>query len=170
MTSQLKRVPHFGKFPDGRLRAGPFRSMPVTSLQALMSRFGICLGEGNQTGMISATASGLMMSSSGSGVRGYFVDAEGLEISSTDLDRFILEATEPHTAIRISGHNSPGPESTVVSEATAMHDGHEVTWSAQRVIQNDRGGMQMIGAVLPGPSVPAVYATGRHNPSGLHIV
>lgn len=141
----LQPVPGFGTFPDGRLRAGPFAMDDVSKLRILLREFGVHPGFQDDKGLVSRTPAGLVLSASGPCVRGYFMDSDGIEVSSSDLDALLLDAVTPGTPFRTSGHWCPDRERMIVSEATAIHDGHSVDWSRSRMIHYADGTVQPIG-------------------------
>ena len=146
----LHMVPGFGTFPDGRLRAGPFNRMEhVGSLYVAMEKWGIRPGAEGSQGIVSLTAGGIMLSAQGEGVSGYLVDEEGLEVSETDLDRFIMDTVQPGTACRFMGHWCPDRDRMIVSEATAIHDARYVTWMQTRDIVHADGRRQNLIRTTP---------------------
>ena len=146
----LRYVPGFGSFPDGRLRAGPFAVDGVGMLYLAMEKWRIRPGGKGTQGIVSQTPEGIMLSAQGEAVTGYLLDEEDLEVSRSDLDRFLLETVRPGAACRISGHWCPDPERMIVSEATAVHDGRVVTWMESRDIVHADGRRQNISRSRPG--------------------
>lgn len=145
----LRIVPGFGTFPDGRLRAGPFDVEHVGALYMAMEKWGIRPGADGSQGMVSLTPEGIMLSAQGEGVTGYLVDDEGLEVTDTDLDRFIIETVRPGSACHITGHYCPSRDLMIASEATAVHDGSYVTWVQTRDMLHADGRRQNINRTSP---------------------
>lgn len=149
MTVLLFPVPNFGSYPDGRLRAGPFHLQSAPELQVLLDRHGLRPGSEGDTGYVSQMANGIHLSACGAGVTGYLLDQEGLEASRSDLDLFIMRAVTAGTPCQISGHWSADPARTIVSEATAVHDGCDVIWTERRIILHSDGSQHVIKAAAP---------------------
>lgn len=145
----LQMVPGYGQFPDGRLRAGPFDVAHVGALYLAMERWGVRPGAEGSQGIVSITPEGIMLSAQGEGVSGYLVDEEGLEVTETDLDRFIMETVRPGAACRITGHWCPDRDRMIISEATAVHDRRQVTWVQSRDILYSDGRRQTINRTCP---------------------
>lgn len=148
MIVRLRPVPGFGTFPDGRLRAGPFIA-ESRGLSAEMARQRIFPGHECGTGHVSIIPDGLMLSASGTGVTGYFVDRDGIEASRSDLDRFILATVAAGTLFRVSGHYCPDRDVMISSEAVARHDGRHVTWQVMRRLRGRDGRERVIMASRP---------------------
>lgn len=159
MAMIIRPVFGFGSFPDGRLRAGPFHLQNPTDLHMALDRHDIHPGTEGDAGMVSLLAGGIMLSASGAGVRGYFLDKEGLEAPGNDLDRFILRTVRAGAACSIGGHWSPDAERAIISEALAIHDGERVTWTRSRVIHHADGRNQIIER--PAPAVVAAIPQSR---------
>ncbi|MEP3667921.1 MAG: hypothetical protein ABJN42_14450 [Roseibium sp.] len=148
MGFKLQAVSGFGTYPDGRLRAGPF-CISTEELSSLMTDLRIFPGENVPSGMISSIPSGLMMSAAGAGVTGYLVDDEGLEVSQTDLDQFVVKSTEQGALFRMSGHYCPEPKIMISSDAVAIHDGRHVSWHSIRRLRTPDGMERAISASRP---------------------
>lgn len=149
MSLVLRVTGGFGKYPDGRLRAGPFSYSEVGALHVAMKKWGIRPGGPGTTGYVSMAAGGVMLSAQGEGVSGYLVDSDDLEVTEDDLDGFILESVAPGVACRISGHWMPDPDRMIESEATAFHDGSEVTWISRREIIHADGRREVLHRSAP---------------------
>lgn len=159
MSMIIRPVFGFGSFPDGRLRAGPFHFQNPSELHVALDRHGIHPGMEGDAGMVSLLAGGIMLSAAGAGVRGYFLDGEGLEAPGNDLDRFILATVRAGAACSIAGHWSPDAGRAIISEALAIHDGRHVTWTMSRVIHHADGRYQVIAR--PAPAVIASHRSWR---------
>jgi len=142
----LRPVPGFGSYPDGRLRAGPFSASHVGELHRWMDRYGIAPGAKGDQGMVSQTPQGIMISASGPGVHGYFLDRDGLEASQDDTDRFLLAVIKAGSACTISGHWCPDETRMIVSNATALNAGGEIQWTNSRMIIHADGHVRPLTA------------------------
>lgn len=149
MSVLIRPVFGFGSYPDGRLRAGPFNLRNPTDIHLALKRHMLRPGCEGDAGMVSAMSDGVYLSSSGAGVRGYFLDDEGLEAAASDLDSFVIESVHRGRACTLSGHWSPDPDRTIISEAVAVHDGALVSWIRSRIIRFRDGSQTVIEKPRP---------------------
>lgn len=139
MSKIVIPVAGFRAYPDGRLRAGPFNLHDVGALNQLLEYYGVRPGTPGDTGFVSQTADGIMISASGSGVKGYFLNEDGTEIDRDALDAFLLGALPDGGACNIAGHWSPDPDRSIHSQATAFRFGMRIDWLTQRNIHHRDG-------------------------------
>lgn len=148
MSNIVVPIAGFGKYPDGRLRAGPFPFRDVGALDRMLARFGIYPASPGDTGFVSLTADGIMVSAAGEGVRGYFIGEDGLEADRSDLDDFLMAALPVGASVQIGGHWSPDPDRTIISNATALRLEDWIDWSERRDIHHRDG---CVTPILPPP-------------------
>ncbi|MFG6572333.1 hypothetical protein ACGYLO_12070 [Sulfitobacter sp. 1A13353] len=133
MVTILEEVSNFAQYPDGRLRVGPFLTGPE-EIARLLARYGLHLGASNERGVCSTTMLGVMISCAGEGVKGYFLDEEGLEAPSSDVEDFLIEAVGPGTNFIIEGHHCPDQQSMVRSSMNAWQSEGDLVVSTQRAL------------------------------------
>lgn len=133
MVTILEEVSNFDQYPDGRLRAGPFMKTP-DDICLLLERHGLHLGAAGERGACSTTMLGVMISSAGEGVMGYFLDEEGLEAPSSAIEAFLLEAVAPGANFIIEGHHCPHEQSMVRSSMSAWRSHGDLMLSSQRAL------------------------------------
>lgn len=139
MSRIVVPVAGFRAYPDGRLRAGPFNLHDVGALNRFLEDYGVRPGARGDTGFVSQTSDGIMISASGSGVKGYFLDETGVEIERGMLDAFLLEALPENGACHIAGHWSPDVDRSIHSQATAFRFGKRIEWLERRDIHHRDG-------------------------------
>lgn len=139
MSKIVIPVAGFRAYPDGRLRAGPFALDDVGALNRLLEAHGVRPGARGDTGFVSQTAEGIMISAAGAGVKGYFLDESENEVERSVLDAFLLEALPRAGVCNISGHWSPDPDRSIHSQATAFCIGDRIEWLERRDIHHRDG-------------------------------
>ena len=100
----------------------------------LLERYGLHLGAAGERGACSTTMLGVMISSAGEGVMGYFLDEEGLEAPSSAIEAFLLEAVAPGANFIIEGHHCPHEQSMVRSSMSAWRYNGDLMLSSQRAL------------------------------------
>ena len=133
MVTILEEVSNFAQYPDGRLRVGPFMVGPA-EIARLLARHGLHLGAANERGVCSTTMLGVMISCAGEGVMGYFLDEDGLEAPSSDVEDFLLAAVGPGTSFVVEGHHCPHKQSMVRSSMNPWRSNSDLVVSAQRLL------------------------------------
>ena len=144
MSNIVVPIAGFGKYPDGRLRAGPFPIRDIGVLDRMLAGYAIYPAAPGDTGFVSLTADGVMISAAGEGVRGYFLGKDGLEADRSDLDEFLMAVLPPGASVQIGGHWSPDPDCTIVSNARALRLEDWVDWSERRDIHHRDGRVTQI--------------------------
>jgi hypothetical protein len=134
----LEAVQNFGNFPDGRLRAGPFRG-GARHIVRSMERYGLLVGSQGEVGACSRTIMGIMVSAAGPGVMGYLLDDAGLEAASSDLEAFLAEVVTTDGPFTIEGHHCPDETRMVRSVMTAWLSGPDLMISGERILFNSDG-------------------------------
>jgi hypothetical protein len=82
---------------------------------------------------------GVMISCAGEGVMGYFLDEDGLEAPSSDVEGFLLAAVGPGTSFVVEGHHCPDEQSMVRSSMNAWRSNGDLVVSAQRALFTRNG-------------------------------
>lgn len=120
---------------EGRVIAGPFRGGRLQDIEISMRKFGIlCREDGMRGTWERAPGGGYEVRAEGAGVRGYFVDDEGIEVSQSNLDAFIMEAVLPETDFNLRGVHQVAPDKMVAVSLRARHDGVSVVWTGSKAL------------------------------------
>lgn len=124
---------------EGRLIAGPFRSGLLQDVEKSLRRHGVLCHKDGRRGSWSRVTGGYELHVEGAGIRGYFVDSEGLEVSQSDLDAAIMATVAPETDFHIRGLHQVDEDRMVAVSMKARHDGVSVIWGGSRsIISNDK--------------------------------
>lgn len=130
----LTEVNNFNRFPDGRLRAGPF-PQDRGRIEQILTRHNLQFGLNMSSGICSRTVNGIMISSSGPDVMGYMIGGDNIEVSSTDLEAFLMDVTDPGVSFTIEGHHCPDEDTMVTSSLSAWRSNGELMVSSRRVLE-----------------------------------
>lgn len=158
---RIKKVRGFSGLPDGRLRAGPFVG-PVSAIERRFSAFGIRPGDDDHDRVVASLhAQGVVISCTGPGVRGYLLDADGIEVSSSDLEA-LLDILLPRRggACRISGHYRLEPGHMIESDALFWRGlrGIEGSERRERVASDGTRKVIRAGVINPDPALDRMVA------------
>lgn len=147
---KIDMVPGACEVHDGRLRAGPFAGS-VTVIRERLLGLGLRPGSGPFNRVVASRhAQGLVLSCAGPGACGYFLDGDGLEASSSDLEAFLHALLPDCGPSRISGHYRVDAFRMIESDAIFWRDRGGISGSERREIVSADGRRAIITARVVG--------------------
>lgn len=144
----LEQVSNFDRYPDGRIRLGPF-GLKTTEITQVLTMHKLFLSREDDRGMCSKNSQGIMVSCSGMGVYGYLLDEDGLEATSSDVDMFLEQVLQGGTIFSIEGHYCPEPDIMVHSRFSAWMSSGMLQVSSSRILHRKGEAQRIIHARVP---------------------
>lgn len=119
MTTTALMCDHYDEsLKDGFVTFGPLRGISLSEVQRKMKKNSVFAFEDGCEVMQNARSQGeTTLTVVSDWVTGYFLDEEGAEASSSDIENFLLDILQPGQEISIEGSYTDGMGGTIVNQA-----------------------------------------------------